>query len=62
MSMEYIRTHYAVPAKRGGRVEYEGKPGVITGTRDAHLRIRLDGEKHSLPYHPTWHIKYLDVA
>lgn len=49
----YIRRYYGVPAKRGMRVTYQGKPGVITGTSGPHLRVRLDGEKNSLPYHPS---------
>lgn len=63
MSMDYIRTYYSVPAKHGGRVEYTGtgKPtlGTITGTRGAHLRIRLDGFKRSGYFHPTWCLTYL---
>lgn len=64
MSMSYIRQTYGVPAKRGGRVEYKNSngrimPGVITSARGPYLRIRLDGDNYSLPYHPTWNIKYL---
>ena len=58
MSMAYIRRHYGVPAKRGMRVSANGKPGTITGKRDAYLRIRLDGDKRSAPWHPTWRIQY----
>jgi hypothetical protein len=57
--MEYIRKYYNVPAKRGGRVDYQGRLGIITGSVNGYLRIRLDGEKHSRRYHPTWKIKYL---
>lgn len=56
--MAYIRRTYGVPAKRGMRVVANGKPGVITGTVSASLRIRLDGERHSAPWHPTWRIDY----
>lgn len=59
MSMQYIRRYYGVPAKRGMRVVAIGKPGVITGSDDARLRIRLDGESRSGIYHPTWEITYL---
>jgi hypothetical protein len=66
MSMEYIRKHYGVPAKRGARVRFtpngRDKPaceGVITGSSGAHLCIRLDGEKRPGKYHPTWEIGYL---
>lgn len=67
MSMEYIRTTYGVPAKRGGRVVYTypanvPRYGTITGTRGAKLRIRMDGQTKSLIYHPTWELKYLVTA
>lgn len=71
MSMDWIRSHYGVPAKRGGRVEYTscegskdaaGKLGIITGTRGPYLLVRLDGYKHSSSYHPTWQLRYLDAA
>lgn len=64
MSLDYIRKRYGVPAKRFGRVEYtgQGKPalGTITGARGARLLIRLDGQKNSFPYHPTWELSYLE--
>lgn len=61
--LDYISKSYGVPAKRGGRVEYTGdrepKLGTIMGATGAHLTIRLDGEKYSHPYHPTWKLRYL---
>ncbi len=57
--MDYIRRYYNVPAKRGSRVRFKGKLGTITGSRYAYLRIRLDSEKSSRLYHPTWEIEYL---
>jgi hypothetical protein len=66
MSISWVRKRYGVAAKVGGRVEYSGcgKPemGTITGTISGHLRIRLDGLKHSLPFHPTWCLRYLPRA
>ena len=63
MSMEYIRSTYKVPAKRGGRVEYTHpvppRMGTITGTKGARLCVRLDGDDHSGNYHPTWKLTYL---
>ena len=63
MSMKYIRNYYGVPAKRGGRVQYTGcgknKLGTITSANGARLNIRLDGVKHTMPFHPTWELKYL---
>lgn len=58
MSMDYIRRHYKVPARRGLRVKFQGKPGVITGSSGAYLRIRLNGERRVGRYHPTWEIDY----
>jgi hypothetical protein len=57
--MDYIRRHYNVPAKRFGRVKFQGKLGTITGSDGAYLRIRLDGERRAGKYHPTWQIEYL---
>lgn len=64
MSIEWIRKNYGVPAKRGGRVEYSGEAvpqlGTICGASGSHLSIRLDGVKHTMPFHPTWKLRYLD--
>lgn len=65
MSLEWVRKNYNVPARRGGRVEYTGEGkrefGTICGASGAHLSIRLDGVKHTLPFHPTWKLRYLDT-
>lgn len=58
-SADYIRTYYNVPAKRGGRVTFDGQPGRITGFTDQYLRVRLDGTKRSVLVHPTWRMHYL---
>lgn len=67
MSMAYIREHYNVPAKRGGRVRYTpdgnrylATEGVIVGSRGAYLRIRMGDEKKAGNYHPTWDLEYLE--
>lgn len=64
--MAYIRDTYKVPAFPGGRVEYTGKDdgpvqGVITGAKNGHITIRLDGQTASRRYHPTWKLRYLDA-
>lgn len=59
MSIEYIRNFYNVPAKIGTRVKYEGKLGTIKGTKNAYLKILLDGEKKTKCYHPTYNIEYI---
>lgn len=59
--MARVREQYKVPAKRGGRIRFRGKPGVITGTpRGAgmYLYIRMDtGQRFMV--HPTWEMEYL---
>lgn len=62
MGMKWIRRYYGVPAKRGARVTYKGKPGTITRATGEYLFIRLDGKKKSGIYHPTWMIEYLDKS
>lgn len=52
MSMEYIRKHYNVPAKRGGVVRYRSKVGRITSARGAYLQVLFPEMKLSLRLHP----------
>lgn len=66
MGMQYIRSTYKVPAKRGVRVrmipaggEAFAQCGVITGSRGINLLIKMDGERKSQPYHPTWCLEYI---
>lgn len=59
--LEYIRRTYNVPAHLGVKVTAYGKPGVITGVSGPHIMIRCDGQKHSLPHHPTDEIVYLEA-
>jgi hypothetical protein len=58
-SLEYIRNQYKVPAYKGVKVIAYGKPGVITGASGAYLKIKLDHESISAPYHPTDGMDYL---
>jgi hypothetical protein len=51
--LEYIRNYYDVPAKRGKVVSYNGSLGVITGASGSHVKVRLEGQKNALPYHPS---------
>jgi len=55
---EWLRKIYGVPAHAGGRVVFEGRPGVITGFDGHYLRVRLDGDRYERLYHPTWHMTY----
>lgn len=58
MSMEYIRKHYNVPAKRGGIVRFEGRVGRITSARGARLRVLFPEMKRPLIFHPE-SVEYL---
>ena len=57
-NMDYIRKYYNVPAKYGMNVIANGKKGVIVGSYNSYLRIRLENKFVGL-FHPTWNIKYL---
>lgn len=59
--MDYIRSFYGVPAKRGGRVRFFGKAGTITSAKGPHLRVRFDGERRSRCLHPTWGVEYVNA-
>ena len=60
--MQRIREAYGVPAKRGGRIIFDGQPGRIlaAGLNGAlRLTVLLDnGTRRQV--HPTWHMTYLD--
>lgn len=60
MTMEYIRRTYGVPAKRGGKVKFNGTPGVITSARGAYLRVLLNEVKHPAICHPRYCMEYID--
>lgn len=61
MTMEYIRRYYGVPAKRGGRVRFKGRPGRIVSADEQYLNIQFDDRDDVLgPYHPTWEMVYED--
>ena len=61
MSFDYIRNTYKVPAKRGSRVKFKGRPGRVTSADGAYVNLRLDGDdKTTGPYHPTWEMEWLD--
>lgn len=60
---DWIRSHYPVPAKRGGRVEFDGRPGRICSVSSGHLLLlHLDGDppRRRVIVHPMWRMDYLD--
>ena len=59
MSAKYVREHYFVPAKRGMRVEVDGKPGTIVSFPGQYLGVRFDGgPSFTVRCHPTWRVVY----
>lgn len=46
MSLGYIRRYYDVPAWRGQRVMWRGRPGKIVSSSGPHIRVRLDDHPH----------------
>ena len=56
--MKYIRDYYNVPAKRGMCVVAEGRKGIIVGSNGHYLCIKIEGEKRTLSFHPTWRMEY----
>lgn len=63
--MAWIRKTYGVPAKRGARVAYLGNgttaKGTIRSASHGRLNIQLDGDRFTIPFHPTWQLRYLDA-
>lgn len=60
MSFKYIQDYYGVPAKRGQKVKYRGKEGVITSAKGQYINIRFDGDAVATgPFHPISEIEYI---
>lgn len=57
-TMEWIRRNYGVPARHRMRIEYDGKPATIVGTRGPWLAFRVDGERRITTSHPCYRIVY----
>ncbi len=57
--LQLIRDTYGVPARRGARITFRGKPAtVIEGTHHLEMRIRVDGEPHGRLVNPRVKIEY----
>lgn len=63
--MEYIRKHYGVPAKRGGRIRFTGTSdgcavdASICSAKNGYLIVQFDHMKRRATLHPTWMVEYL---
>ena len=44
--------------KRGLICEINGKCGVVTAGDGSYVRVRYDGDKHSVRCHPHWQAVY----
>lgn len=64
MSLEQIRKHYKVPAKRGGRVSIYGEPGTIRSSHCGRLRVEMDAKPgmtgRRVTCHPVDGVLYID--
>lgn len=68
MGIADIRKKHGITCKVGQRVRYsppgqEPRHGVIVGTKNSHLRIklypRLGEREHVRSFHPTWCLEFL---
>jgi hypothetical protein len=58
--IEHIRKTYGVPAKRGGRIRFEGRiDGKIVDARYGRLRVKFPYFTRIVILHPTRGIEYL---
>lgn len=63
-NFEQVLRAYGIKAEVGTRVAYTGggtrREGTITGCDGARFMIKLDGDKSSNVYHPTWELEVLE--
>lgn len=52
MSFDYIEKAYGRKFYRGQIVVALGKLGVVVKA-DHHVHVRIEGRKHTMPYHPS---------
>lgn len=49
---DYVRDNYGLNVGKGTRVKVGGKIGTVTGATH-HVMVRVDGERHPGPWHPS---------
>lgn len=52
-AFDYIEKQYGRRFYKGQHVMALGHPGNVTGTSSAHVMVKIDGDRHANPYHPT---------
>ena len=52
-SRAYVRERYGLDARPGRRCRALGKEGVIERGLGGYVRVRLDGARHAMNYHPS---------
>ena len=64
MNFEYVNRYYQIPAKRGMRVEVNGRSGVIAEDRGNYIGVNFDDDKpgNISNCHPTWKVTYLGMG
>jgi hypothetical protein len=65
MSLDYIRQHYKVPARRGCRIKFTPCPGIVkegfvVAASGAYIRVRFTDFRRTVLLHPSWRVEYLD--
>lgn len=51
-SLAFVRDRYGLDVRPGQRCTALGEPGAVVEGDGKYLRVRLDGRRHALPYHP----------
>lgn len=52
MTYDQISFRFAVPARRGARVQLQGRCGAVVGVRGWMVKVRFDDSSFSFPYDP----------
>lgn len=60
---QYVCNYYGVPACYGRGVVVDGRPGIITAPRGAHIGVTFDDAKATSVSvcHPTWRVEYGEI-
>lgn len=61
VGLPYIRMRFKVPARRGSRVELNGRFGIISGASGEYLLVKFDGEAAAAVVHPI-ELNYVETG